>query len=73
MEVLLAFKGLSIDSELKKHHHVTGLYPFMTAAVSKERPLDFVYKISMLDPIVIMMEEVITKRGSKRGRDENDE
>ncbi len=67
-------QGLSIDSELKKPHHVTLLYPFMTAATSNERPLDFVYKIAMLDPTVIMKEAVqVIGKGTKRGRDENDE
>ena len=61
-----------MDSELTKSHRVTGLYPFMTAAVSNERPLDFVNKISMLDPTVMMKEEGIRK-GCKRGRDENDD
>ena len=74
MEVLLAFKGLSIDSELKKPHHVTGLYPFMTAAVSNKKPLNFVYKLAMLDPTVIMKEAVqVIRKGSKRGREENDD
>jgi hypothetical protein len=57
MEVLLAFEGLSMDAELKKPDRVTGLCPFMTAATSSNRSLDFVYELAMMtDPTVIMKE-----------------
>ena len=51
--ILLAFQGTSMYAQISIHDEATRLYPFMTGAVTKERPLDFVYKMMMeTDPSV---------------------
>ncbi len=51
---LLAFQGTSMYAQISIHDEATRLYPFMTGAVTKERPLDFVYKMMMeTDPSVL--------------------
>ena len=68
-DILLAFQGKSMKKELSKRNDVTGLYPFMTAAVSKKRTwerkasddrkktnykLGLIYKLAMVDPTLIV-------------------
>lgn len=72
MGVYVAFKGLAMDIDLIKPDRVTGLCPFMTAATSIDRSLDFVYEIAMMtDPIVMKKHEAL-RRGTKRGREDED-
>ncbi len=47
MKYFIGFQGTSMYAQTSIHDEVTGLYPFMIAAETKERTLDFVYKIMM--------------------------
>lgn len=53
MEILLAYYGTSMTEELSNQSKITGMYPFMTAAVSNQRSFDFVYKMAIADPVVV--------------------
>ncbi len=56
-DILLAFQGLSGNEQLSSQDDITGLIPFMTAAVVKNQPLEFVYKMAMMaDPTLIKKE-----------------
>ncbi len=70
IDVLLAFKGVLIDTETTKPDRDTGLYSFMIAATSSVRSLDFVYKMAIIDPTVIQQYGHM-RCGSKRGREDN--
>mmetsp|Transcript_9380 Transcript_9380/g.11859 ORF Transcript_9380/g.11859 Transcript_9380/m.11859 type:complete len:465 (+) Transcript_9380:280-1674(+) len=70
IEILLAFKGTSINSKLTTPYDRTGLYPLMTVATTCEYSLDDVYKIAMADPNVIRNYDV-NIRGCKRCRKES--
>ncbi len=59
--ILLSFQGTSINDELPREDVVTGLYPLMTAAVSKERKLEDVYKLAIANPLLFAKET--KKRG----------
>jgi len=47
--ILLACQGSSVNKLLSSHDKITGLIPFMTAAVVNEQPLDLVYKLAIMD------------------------
>ncbi len=53
-DILLSFQGKSMNTELSKRNGVSGLYPFMTAAVSKKQRLGFVYYLAIRDPMSIV-------------------
>ncbi len=49
---------------VSKHDTFTWLHPFMTAAVTKQRPLDLVYIMAMADPSLIVKEKKRSLPGS---------
>ncbi len=58
-DILLAFQGSSVNEQVvSSQDNTTHLFPFMTAALVNERPLNFVYKLAMMtDPTVIKMQK----------------
>ncbi len=53
-DIILAFQGMSMNKELFNDDKLTGLYPFMTAALTFERSLENVYELAMADPTLLI-------------------
>ena len=50
---LFAFQGMSMNVDLFDDDKLTGLYPFMTAALTFEQSLENVYNFAMADPTLV--------------------